>query len=76
MATKTTVAVLGLGLLGRGFAENLIAKGHDVRVWNRVLSDSEIAQVASCDGSGTNSGLVAAWWIIAEGYGRLMAGGK
>lgn len=22
------------------------------------------------------SGLVAAWWIIAEGYGRLMAGGK
>src|SRR5262249_36008976 len=32
---RTTVAVLGTGLLGSGFAENLIAKGHDVRVWNR-----------------------------------------
>lgn len=30
-----TVAVLGMGLLGRGFAENLRAKGHEVRVWNR-----------------------------------------
>ena len=34
----TTVAVLGLGLLGRGFAENLLAKGHTVRVWNRTAS--------------------------------------
>ncbi len=31
----TTVAVLGMGLLGRGFAENLLSKGHTVRVWNR-----------------------------------------
>jgi len=34
----TTIAVLGLGLLGRGFAENLLAKGHTVRVWNRTAS--------------------------------------
>ncbi|MCA9604193.1 MAG: NAD(P)-dependent oxidoreductase [Myxococcales bacterium] len=33
-----TIAVLGLGLLGRGFAENLLAKGHTVRVWNRTAS--------------------------------------
>lgn len=33
-----TIAVLGIGLLGRGFAENLIAKGHSVRVWNRTAS--------------------------------------
>lgn len=33
-----TVAVLGMGLLGRGFAENLLAKGHAVRVWNRTAS--------------------------------------
>lgn len=31
-----TIAVLGMGLLGRGFAENLLAKGHAVRVWNRT----------------------------------------
>ena len=30
-----TVAVLGMGLLGRGFAENLRSKGYPVRVWNR-----------------------------------------
>ena len=33
-----TIAVLGMGLLGRGFAENLLAKGHSVRVWNRTAS--------------------------------------
>ena len=37
----TTVAVLGLGLLGRGFAENLIAKGHTVQIWNRTASRCE-----------------------------------
>jgi len=30
------VAVLGMGLLGKGFAQNLLAKGHEVRVWNRT----------------------------------------
>lgn len=34
----SVVAVLGLGLLGRGFAENLLEKGHTVRVWNRTAS--------------------------------------
>ena len=33
-----TIAVLGMGLLGIGFAENLLAKGHIVRVWNRTAS--------------------------------------
>lgn len=33
-----TIAVLGMGLLGAGFAENLIAKGHTVRVWNRTAA--------------------------------------
>jgi 3-hydroxyisobutyrate dehydrogenase-like beta-hydroxyacid dehydrogenase len=33
-----TVAVMGMGLLGSGFAENLLAKGHTVRVWNRSPS--------------------------------------
>ena len=36
-----TVAVLGMGLLGRGFAENLVAKGHTVRVWNRTPAKCE-----------------------------------
>lgn len=31
----TTIALLGTGLLGSGMVENLLAKGHTVRVWNR-----------------------------------------
>ena len=33
-----SIAVLGMGLLGRGFAENLLSKGHTVTVWNRTAS--------------------------------------
>lgn len=33
-----TIAILGTGLLGRGFAENLLGKGVSVRVWNRTAS--------------------------------------
>ncbi len=32
------VAVLGMGLLGRGFAERALDLGHTVRVWNRTAS--------------------------------------
>lgn len=31
-----TIALLGTGLLGHAFAENLLDKGHTVRVWNRT----------------------------------------
>ncbi len=34
----STIAVLGIGLLGDGFARNLIDKGHTVQVWNRTAS--------------------------------------
>jgi len=33
-----TVAVLGMGLLGRGFAHHLLDEGHTVHVWNRTAS--------------------------------------
>ncbi len=32
------VTVLGMGLLGSGFAESLLDKGHEVTVWNRTAS--------------------------------------
>ena len=34
----TTVAVLGLGLMGEPMARNLILSGHALRVWNRTAS--------------------------------------
>jgi 3-hydroxyisobutyrate dehydrogenase-like beta-hydroxyacid dehydrogenase len=43
-----TIAVLGMGLLGRGFAENLLKKGYAVRVYNRTPSrcDAVVAEGA------------------------------
>jgi 3-hydroxyisobutyrate dehydrogenase len=32
----TTIALLGTGLLGAAMVENLLAKGHAVRIWNRT----------------------------------------
>jgi len=37
----STVAVLGTGLLGSGFAENLLRRNEDVVVWNRTQSKTE-----------------------------------
>jgi len=31
----TRVAVLGLGIMGHGIAENFLRQGYDVAVWNR-----------------------------------------
>jgi len=42
--SNLSVAVLGLGIMGRGMAENLIAKGFEVRVYNRNLAKAEIFQ--------------------------------
>ncbi len=35
------VALIGTGLLGSGFAQNLLQKGHAVAVWNRTRSKAE-----------------------------------
>ena len=43
--------MLGLGLLGRGFAENLLSKGHPVRVWNRTASRMEPLVAAGAFGA-------------------------
>ncbi|TNC18458.1 NAD(P)-dependent oxidoreductase [Georgenia sp. 311] len=37
-----TVAVLGLGTIGRGIAANLVAAGHTVTVWNRTAGVVEV----------------------------------
>ncbi|GAA1590141.1 hypothetical protein GCM10009789_49700 [Kribbella sancticallisti] len=35
------VAVVGLGVMGRGMAANLLKNGHEVVVWNRTASRAE-----------------------------------
>lgn len=38
------VGVIGLGAMGRAMARNLVASGHDVKVWNRSGSDLDGVQ--------------------------------
>jgi 3-hydroxyisobutyrate dehydrogenase len=38
------LAVLGTGLLGSGMVENLLAKGHAVRIWNRSREQARPAR--------------------------------
>ncbi len=35
------IGFIGLGIMGRGMARNLVEKGHDVTVWNRTASRIE-----------------------------------
>lgn len=47
------IAFIGVGLMGRGMARNLIRKGHAVRVYNRTRSKAE--EVAQIGGQVANS---------------------
>lgn len=66
----TEIAVLGTGLLGAGFVENLLAKGHSVRVWNRTASKTEalveIGAVASTDPAAAVRGCSHVHLVLAE----------
>jgi 3-hydroxyisobutyrate dehydrogenase len=44
-----TVAVLGIGLMGRGMARSLIRAGHRVRVYNRTRAKAEEAAEAGAE---------------------------
>lgn len=37
----TTLGYIGMGIMGRGMAANLLGAGHDVTVWNRTRSKAE-----------------------------------
>jgi 3-hydroxyisobutyrate dehydrogenase len=41
MTDKTSVAVLGTGIMGAAMARNLARAGHDVRAWNRTRAKAE-----------------------------------
>ncbi len=41
MEAPRSVALLGIGLMGRPMAENLIAAGFELRVWNRTRAKAE-----------------------------------
>jgi 3-hydroxyisobutyrate dehydrogenase-like beta-hydroxyacid dehydrogenase len=67
------LAVLGTGLLGSGMVENLLAKGHRVKVWNR--SRDKLAPlvargaIAGADPAATVAGCERVHLVLAEDDG-------
>jgi 3-hydroxyisobutyrate dehydrogenase-like beta-hydroxyacid dehydrogenase len=59
------IAYLGLGIMGRPMAENLVKAGHEVTVWNRTPKSIEGARVAATPGEAAkNADLV--WMCVAD----------
>lgn len=57
----TRLGFIGLGIMGRGMAANLIGAGHRITVWNRTASKAEGLEVAVVDSPhevGTESDIV------------------
>ena len=42
MTTKPVIAFLGIGLMGKPMARNLLGAGFDVRAWNRTMAKAEV----------------------------------
>jgi 6-phosphogluconate dehydrogenase len=50
------IAVLGMGIMGRGIALNLQRRGFSVAVWNRTAARVEAFRVPGTDAAGTREG--------------------
>lgn len=60
------VAFLGLGIMGRGMAANLVKAGHEVKVWNRTPGKTvEGAQTAATPAEAARDAEVV-WMCVAD----------
>ena len=63
----SNIAVLGTGLLGAGFVESLLARGHTVRVWNR-----SVGKTAALKGKGASVAVDPADAVRGASYVHLV----
>lgn len=65
-----TIALLGTGLLGSGMVENLLRKGHPVRIWNRTRDKLaplvKLGAVAAADPASAVRGAARVHLVLAE----------
>src|SRR5208337_4708357 len=59
------IAYLGLGIMGRPMAANLVKAGHDVTVWNRTPKTVEGARTASTPAEAAKDAEVI-WMCVAD----------
>ena len=58
------IGFIGLGIMGRGMAANLLRAGHDVTVWNRTASRAEPLVAMGASVSADPAGVAAAHDIV------------
>ena len=65
-----TIAVLGTGLLGSGFVENLLRLGHRVRIWNRTVDKCDplaaMGAIVGADPARTVAGADRVHLVLSE----------
>ncbi|MGW2403942.1 NAD(P)-dependent oxidoreductase [Streptomyces sp. NPDC001739] len=61
-----SVAVVGLGIMGRGMAENLLKNGHEVVVWNRTPERAADLVAAGAVVAGSPAAAVARAEVVFE----------
>lgn len=59
------VAFLGLGIMGRPMASNLLKAGHEVTVWNRTPKEVEGARAAASPAEAAN-GAEVVWTCVSD----------
>ena len=59
------VAFLGLGIMGRPMAANLVKAGHEVTVWNRTPKDVEGARTAASPAEAAH-GAEVVWMCVSD----------
>ncbi len=59
------IAFLGLGIMGRPMAANLVKAGHEVAVWNRTPKDVEGVRTAQSPADAAN-GAEVVWMCVSD----------
>src|SRR5271156_1830884 len=62
------VAFLGMGIMGRSMAENLVKAGHEVAVWNRTAGSEKVVEGARTAASPAEAaqGVGGVWMCLSD----------
>src|SRR5215468_6872052 len=66
MAHAMRVAFLGLGIMGRPMAENLVKAGHEVTVWNRTSGREVPGAASALTPAEAVKGMEAVWVCVSD----------
>jgi 3-hydroxyisobutyrate dehydrogenase len=66
MANAMRVAFLGLGIMGRPMAENLVRAGHEVTVWNRTPGSEVPGAATAPTAAEAVKGKEAVWLCVSD----------